>query len=220
MISKGTASLEAKVYNELQDAILSGVFQKGEALTEIALSEKLGVSRTPVRSAIGRLSEEGLVEVVPNRGAVVVGITKEDIIDIYRIRMRLEGLASAMAAEKITEEDKKALLENLELSEFYMQKHDTEHSKELDTLFHKTIYKASGSRLTEKILTDLHRNTKAYRKISLTMPGRLENSAKEHREILNAILSGNAEEADRLTFLHVEHALANMLTAIEQRDAL
>ncbi len=216
MISKGTASLEARVYSELQDAILSGEFQKGEALTEIALSEKLGVSRTPVRGALGRLSEEGLVEVVPNRGAVVVGITKEDIVDIYRIRMRLEGLASAMAAEKITEGDKKALLENLELSEFYMQKHDTEHSKELDTLFHKTIYKASGSRLVEKILTDLHRNTKAYRKISLTMPGRLERSGEEHREILNAILSGNAEEADRLTSLHVEHALANMLTAIEQ----
>ncbi len=215
MISKGTASLEAKVYSELQDAILSGVFQKGEALTEIALSEKLGVSRTPVRSALGRLSEEGLVEVVPNRGAVVVGITKEDIIDIYRIRMRLEGLASAMAAEKITEADKKALLENLELSEFYMQKHDTEHSKELDTLFHKTIYQASGSRLVEKILTDLHRNTKAYRKISLTMPGRLESSGKEHREILDAIISGNAAEADRLTSLHVEHALANMLKAIE-----
>ncbi len=215
MISKGTASLEARVYSELQDAILSGEFQKGEALTEIALSEKLGVSRTPVRGALGRLSEDGLVEVVPNRGAVVVGITKEDIIDIYRIRMRLEGLASAMAAEKITESDKQALMENLELSEFYMQKHDTEHSKELDTLFHKTIYKASGSRLIEKILTDLHRNTKAYRKISLTMPGRLERSGEEHREILNAILSGNAEEADRLTSLHVEHALANMLTAIE-----
>ncbi len=215
MISKGNASLEVKVYDELQEAILSGALQKGESLTELSLSEKLGVSRTPIRGALGRLSEEGLVSLVPNRGAVVVGITKEDIIDIYRIRMRLEGLASAMAAEKITEKGKQALIENIELSEFYLQKHDTEHSKELDTLFHKTIYEASGSRTIERILSDLHRNTKGYRKVSLTMPGRLECSAAEHREILDAILSGNAAEADRLTSLHVEHALANMLTALD-----
>ncbi len=216
MISKGNASLEVKVYDELQEAILSGALQKGEALTELSLSEKLGVSRTPIRGALGRLSEEGLVKLIPNRGAVVVGITKEDIIDIYRIRMRLEGLASAMAAEKISEETKKELLDIVELTEFYMQKHDTEHSKELDTLFHKTIYEASGSRLIEKILSDLHRHTKAYRKVSLNIPGRLERSSEEHREILDAILAGNAAEADRLTSLHVEHALANMLTAIEK----
>ena len=215
MISKGTASLEAKVYSELQDAILMGRFKKGEALTELALSEKLGVSRTPVRGALSRLSEEGLVELIPNRGAVVIGITREDLVDIYRISMRQEGLASAMAAEKITNQEKKELIETAELSEFYIMKHDGEHIKELDTQFHQTIYKACGSRILEKVLTDLHRNIKAYRKVSLTSPGRAEKSAEEHREILNAIIRGDSGEADRLTSLHVEHALTNMLTAIE-----
>jgi DNA-binding GntR family transcriptional regulator len=215
MISKGTASLEAKVYSELQDAILMGRFKKGEALTELALSEKLGVSRTPVRGALSRLSEEGLVELIPNRGAVVIGITREDLVDIYRIRMRLEGLASAMAAGKITNQEKKELIETAELSEFYIMKRDGEHIKELDTQFHQTIYKACGSRMLEKVLTDLHRNIKAYRKVSLTSPGRAEKSAEEHREILNAIIRGDSGEADRLTSLHVEHALTNMLTAIE-----
>jgi DNA-binding GntR family transcriptional regulator len=215
MISKGTASLEAKVYSELQDAILMGRFKKGEALTELALSEKLGVSRTPVRGALSRLSEEGLVELIPNRGAVVIGITREDLVDIYRIRMRLEGLASAMAAGKITNQEKKELIETAELSEFYIMKRDGEHIKELDTQFHQTIYKACGSRMLEKVLTDLHRNIKAYRKVSLTSPGRAERSAEEHREILNAIIRGDSGEADRLTSLHVEHALTNMLTAIE-----
>lgn len=215
MISKGTASLEAKVYSELQDAILMGSFKKGEALTELALSEKLGVSRTPVRGALSRLSEEGLVELIPNRGAVVVGITKEDLVDIYRIRMRLEGLASAMAAEKITDKEKKELIETAELSEFYIKKNDGEHIKELDTQFHQTIYKACGSRMLEKVLSDLHRNIKAYRKVSLTSPVRAKKSAEEHHQILNAIIRGDAAEADRLTSLHVEHALTNMLTAIE-----
>lgn len=215
MISKGTASLEARVYSELQDAILIGTFKKGEALTELSLSEKLGVSRTPVRGALSRLSDDGLVELIPNRGAVVVGITKDDLIDIYRIRMRLEGLASSMAAEKITEKEKKELIETVELSEFYIMKHDGEHIKELDTQFHQTIYRACGSRMLEKVLSDLHRNIKAYRKVSLTSPGRAEKSAEEHREILRAILRGDSVEADRLTSLHVEHALTNMLTAIE-----
>ena len=215
MISKGTASLEAKVYSELQDAILMGRFKKGEALTELALSEKLGVSRTPVRGALSRLSEEGLVELIPNRGAVVIGITREDLVDIYRIRMRLEGLASAMAAGKITNQEKKELIETAELSEFYIKKNDGEHIKELDTQFHQTIYKACGSRMLEKVLSDLHRNIKAYRKVSLTSPVRAKKSVEEHRQILNAIIRGDAAEADRLTSLHVEHALTNMLTAIE-----
>ena len=107
IINRDTASLEAKVYTELEEAILADELKKGEALTELGISEKLGVSRTPVRGALHRLAEEGLIEIAPNRGAVVVGVTKEDLIDVYRIRMRLEGLASAMAAEKMTPEERK-----------------------------------------------------------------------------------------------------------------
>ena len=216
MIHKGNASLEEKVYIELQEAILSEALKKGESLTELTLSEKLGVSRTPVRSALQRLSEVGLVKIVPNRGAVVLGVTKEDILDIYRIRMRLEGLASAMAALNMSDADKKKLTETVELSEFYLSKNNTENLKELDTSFHRVIYEASGSRTLARILSDLHLNTKGYRRISLAIPGRLERTTKEHREILNAILAGDAEIADRLTSEHIEHALANMLTALSE----
>lgn len=215
MIRKDAASLEEKVYDELSEAILSGKYRKGDALTETVLSKTLGVSRTPVRSALHRLAEEGLVEVVPNRGAVVIGVTEEDLIDIYRIRMRLEGLASAIAAEKMSDEGKKKLLENVELSEFYMSKKDCERFKELDTDFHRIIYRATESRTLERILSDLHRNSKAYRKLSLTVPGRAEKTAEEHRGILDAILSGDAKKAEELTSAHIEHALKNMLTAMK-----
>ena len=113
MIRQGSASLEARVYNELREALLCGQFKKGESLTEHMLTERLGVSRTPVRSALQRLAEDGLVSLIPNRGAVVIGIAKEDIVDIYRIRMRLEGLASAMAAEKMTDEEIAATISKL-----------------------------------------------------------------------------------------------------------
>lgn len=214
MIRQGSASLEARVYNEIREAILSEEFKKGEWLTEHMLTQKLGVSRTPVRSALQRLAEDGLVSMTPNRGAAVIGITREDLVDIYRIRMRLEGLASAMAAEKITDEQKRKLAETVELSEFYIQKQDTERIKELDTVFHRMIYEASGSRMIERILSDLHSNTKAYRRQSLCVPGRLSKTLEEHKEILNAILTGNAAEAEALTSAHIERALENMLLVL------
>ena len=91
-------SLEEMVYTRLEEEILTGALAGGEALTEQALSSRLGVSRTPVRGALHRLAEDGLVKISPNKGAVVVGINADDLIDIYHIRMRLEGLASASAA--------------------------------------------------------------------------------------------------------------------------
>lgn len=206
-------SLEERVFETLEEEILSGKLPRGASLGEIALSERLEVSRTPIRSALARLAEEGLIESRANRGAVVIGITREDLIDIYRIRMRLEGLASLIASEKITKEGLAALLESVELSEFYISKKDTEKLKELDSEFHETIYNATGNIPLCKTLSQLHRKIKMYRKLSLTVPGRLEKSIAEHREIYEAIASGNGELADRLTSLHIERALENMMAA-------
>ena len=210
IINQASLSLEEQVFAVLEDEILSGKLSSGEQLREQALSERLGVSRTPIRSALHRLAEEGLVEISANRGATVAGITAEDVSDIYLIRERLEGLASGLAAQRISEDGKKALKNSVELSEFYISKLDTEHLKELDTEFHGIIYRYSGNRLLCKILTDLHRNIKSYRKMSLSAPGRIEKSVAEHREILEAILAGSSDEADRLTSLHVKRSMENI----------
>ena len=203
------------VYRKLEEEILSGELTKDSSLAEIALSKRLGVSRTPVRGALHRLAEEGLVELVPNKGAVVLGINADDLINIYHIRMRLEGLASYLAAERITEENLKKLKEAVELTEFYINKNDTEHLKELDTEFHSIIFDASGNRLLSKTLSELHRKIKRYRKRSLSVEGRLESSIAEHKQILAAIESKNASLADELTSVHIKRALDNMLIALE-----
>lgn len=216
IIDLKTASLEEKAYLTLEEEILTGRLSKGESLTESALSQRLGVSRTPIRSAIHRLAEDGLVSIAPNKGAVVVGVGASDLIDIYKIRIRLEGLASASAAKNISPEALLRLRRGVELSEFYIGKQDAESLKELDTEFHLEIYKASGNLQLEKILSELHRKIKSYRKLSLTVSGRLEASVKEHREILNAIETGDSELADRLTSSHVEAALYNVKLAIEK----
>ena len=91
-----------------------------------------------------------------------------------------------------------------------------EHLKELDTEFHSIIYRASGNRMLNKTLSELHRNITSYRKMSLAVPGRLERSAREHREIFEAIEARDAERADRLTSEHIAAALENMLITVEK----
>ena len=215
IVGSNAKSLEERVFFALEEEILAGQLKKGDTLTEVALSARHGVSRTPLRGALHRLAEEGLIEIVPNRGAVVIGIGREELVDIYKIRMRLEGLASREAAERISDKDIERLRDSIDLAEFYIKKQDTEHLKELDSEFHNVIYKASGNRMLCKTLSELHRNIQFYRKRSITVEGRLEKSISEHREILAALEQRNADEADRLTSLHIEAALENLLAVTD-----
>ena len=181
------------------------------------LSRELGVSRTPVREALQRLDREGLIKLIPNKGAVVLGISEQDLIDIYKIRMRLEGLAARIAAEKRDEAFCRELGDNVDLTGFYMAKGDIEKVKNLDSEFHDILYRSCESRMLGKTLSELHRYIASYRKLSLAVDGRIECSLAEHKEICDAIQSGNADAADSLMSAHVEHALQNMLTILQNQ---
>jgi DNA-binding GntR family transcriptional regulator len=212
IVDKNAKSLEENVFFTLENEILSGKLKRGDTLAETSLSQRLGVSRTPLRGALHRLYEEGLIDITPNRTAVVVGIGREELVDIYKMRIRLEGLASAEATARMSDADKSRLREIVELSDFYIARRDAEKLKELDSEFHSIIYSASGNRLLCKTLTELHRNIQFYRKRSLDVETRLEKSIAEHREILSAIERGDSEAADRLTSAHIEAALNNLLS--------
>ncbi|MBQ6034055.1 MAG: GntR family transcriptional regulator, partial [Ruminococcus sp.] len=139
-------SLRIRVFNAIENAILDGEYKDGDSLNELRISKELGISRTPVREALMQLELEGLVRNVPNKGAVVIGVTEQDIHDIYEIRIRIEGLASRLCAENITEDELRALEQIVDLQEFYLMKNDTEQIWKLDGDFHKIIYDASRSR--------------------------------------------------------------------------
>ena len=160
----------------------------------------------------------GLIKLRPNKGAVVVGISERDLIDIYKIRTRLEGLAARIAAENADEALVRQLSDNIELTEFYMSKGNIEKLKDLDSDFHDIIYRYCQSRILGKTLSELHRYIVCYRKLSLSVKGRLEKSLAEHREIVEAIKKGNADGADALMSAHVERALSNLLTIIQNKD--
>ena len=153
-------SLRGKVFQKIREEILSGVYQDGEELREVTLGEKLGVSRTPVREALRQLELEGLVTIVPNKGAYVTSISRKDVEDIYKIRSLLEGLCARWATKNITEQQILDMEETLLLSEFHLKRNGkvkTIQVSELDSKFHKVLYEASNSRILEHLLTDMLR---------------------------------------------------------------
>ena len=209
------SALENAVYTVIEEKILTGVFRPGEPLTEARISEETGASRTPVREALHRLERDGLIRTLPNRSAVVVGITREDLADIYEIRRRIEGLASRRAAERITEDAKKTLQEIVEMQEFFATR-GADKLKELDHEFHDAVYALCDSRILVSNLSRLHRQTGFFRRCSLFAEGRAAASVSEHRAIFEAIAAGDGDAAERLTVLHIENAYLNLLKVLEE----
>ena len=115
-------SLRGRVFNKLRDDILDGKYKEHEELREVAIGEELGVSRTPVREAFRQLELEGLIQIIPNKGAYVTGITPKDVKDIYMMRSLLEGLSARWATENISDAQMEEMEENIYLSEFHAEK--------------------------------------------------------------------------------------------------
>ncbi len=205
-----TISLADQIFEQLEKNILTGTYARGEVFTEMHLSEMLGVSRTPIREALRRLEQEHLIE-VSTKGAVIIGISKKDICDMYEIRIRTEGLASKWAAETMTEEGKKELCDIVELQEFYTEKGDADNIKNMDSKFHEAVYRLSGSTALYDTLYPLHKKVIKYRKSSVQNSGRAVQSVKEHRAICDAIVSGNADLAELLTIQHITNARDNIV---------
>ncbi|PYG88861.1 DNA-binding GntR family transcriptional regulator [Ruminiclostridium sufflavum DSM 19573] len=199
-------SLRGKVFNQLRSQILTGIYKPGDSLIELRLSEELGVSRTPIREAIRQLELEGLVHAIPNKGAVVKGVTEQDVEDIFTIRMRIEGLASRWAAEKITEEEIKELKEALEFEEFYTIKNDVEQLMKFDSKFHDIIFRASKSNPLMHMLSTFHHYIQSARNNSFHIPGRPDKVFDEHKAIFEAIRKKDADTAEQLTVAHIRNA--------------
>lgn len=210
MIEHKSISLADQVFEHLETDILSGKYQRGESLTESKLSAELGVSRTPIREALKRLEQEHLIEESP-KGMTVVGISKKDLDDIFKIRGALEGKAAKMAAKNYTEEQLSIVREALEFQEFYLVKHDPDRIKSMDSRFHETIYKMSGSTVFYDVLVPLHKKLLKYRKASVSESSRAEASVAEHRAIYEAIAARDGELASKLIIEHLNNAYKNMI---------
>lgn len=206
-------SLSNRVFQKIRDNILNGTYKEQDELRENTIGKELGVSRTPVREALRQLELEGLVTIVPNKGAYVTGITSKDVKDIYTVRSMLEGLCARWATEHITDEQLDELEEIVLLSEFHMKKEghsNTEQITVLDGRFHAVLYEASNSRILGHVLTDFHRYVQMARKSSIISEERARKSIREHKQILRAIRDKDADLAEQLANEHILHVIQNL----------
>lgn len=203
------------VYLRLEEEIVSGQLSPGEVLTEIRLSERLGVSRTPVREAIRRLEQEELVY-ESGKGIVVRGITADDVKDIFEIRVALEGIAARKCALRITPEELEELRNALALQDFYTGLGKADAIRNADSDFHELLYAYCGSPILGSALSSLHRKVSRYRRASVSDGTRAGDSYREHLAIYEALKAGDGALADTLAVRHVENAAKHILRKEEQ----
>lgn len=211
MIQYKNVSLASQVQETIERNILGEKYERGHVLSESRLSAELGVSRTPIREALGRIAEEGLIEESQN-GMIVIGVSDEDVDDYYEIKALLEADAARRAASRITEEELKELSDIVDQQEFYEQKGDPAKLRDLDTELHLIIYDACGSRPMNRILTNLHRSLLKYRRSSLEGRNgeRVRASIAEHRQIVEALKKHDADLAAARMAEHIDHARINL----------
>ena len=187
------------VFNTLRQAILKGELKPGERLLEIALAERLGVSRTPVREAMRKLEQEGLVVMIPRRGAQVASITEKDLNDVLEVRIALENVAIDKACKLITEGNLVRLAET-------------------DVAFHEIIYQASDNKRLNQVLNNLREQMYRYRVEYLKEEQTRNLLVNEHEELVKAIRDGNVERAQEISFNHLENQRKAIIRTIRAEN--
>lgn len=214
MLDYKTVSLANQVYTRIESNILNGVYAKGEIISESKLSEELGVSRTPIREAMAKLESDLLIGDSPV-GTIVLGITENDVKDMFIVKRKLEVIATTMTAKNISEAGIAKLKDILEQQEFYASKDNADKVRDLDTEFHDIIYAECGSPIFRAILSPIHHKLMKYRQASLCHEGRILHSVEEHRDIFEAIRDRDAAKVEGLMLTHVEHAYESIMQGDE-----
>jgi DNA-binding GntR family transcriptional regulator len=196
-------TLQQRVYEHLRAEILEGRLEPGTELAEVALSEQLGVSRGPIREAIGRLAAEGLVNVRPRRGAVVRSLSKEEFLELYQVREALERMAVQLAVPRLTAAQLDELAALNVMMDASAARDDVQGFFEANVAFHERLLEASGNDKLQALYRQLLGQLGRYRLRSLTLRGNLQRSVSEHAAILRAAKRGDADRAAQLMAEHI-----------------
>jgi DNA-binding GntR family transcriptional regulator len=191
-------TLREKILETIRDAILKGSLKPGERVSEPDLAERFGISRTPIREAFRQLESEGYLQVIPRKGAVVASLTERDVEEFYAIKIILEGFAARMAAEQLSDKD----IERLETINERLQKladeGDVKNFFKVHDEFHEVFIKASGNEKLLELINQLVMKFKRLRLASLSQPGRMDISVKEHEQLIDAFKKHDGHGADSL----------------------
>lgn len=201
------------VVAEIRRRILRGTLGPGQAVNQEELASDLRVSRMPVREALRTLEVEGLVQLSPNRGAVVNALSRAEVQELYLLRQILEQAAVRRAAERITPEQVASLDELLVRMEAHADA-PPDDWQELHTTFHLQLYAAAGLPRMSRIVANLRNIVEPYSRIYVQLPDRYAQARREHREILAACGANDADSAERVLATHLmspSQALLNVL---------
>jgi DNA-binding GntR family transcriptional regulator len=196
-------TLWQRVHEHLRDEILSGRLTPGTELSEVALAESLGVSRGPIREALGRLAAEGLVTIRPRRGAVVRALSSDEFIEAYQVREALEMMAVRLAVPKLTKEDTVAMEQLIADMTSRGEADDVHGFFEANTEFHQRFFEVAGNRMLAELYRQLRGQVDRHRLRSVELRGDLTRSIAEHKAILRAAASGDVERAVHLVSEHI-----------------
>lgn len=195
-------TLRERVYDYIRDEILAERLAPGSELNEVALAQALGVSRGPVREALGRLEAAGLITIRPRRGAVVRSLSAQDFLEAYQVREALEVMAVRLAVPRLTGGDLDRLRELIdEMSA--CGEDDVERFFEANAGFHELFFECSGNGMLQDTYRQVCVHLDRHRLRSLRLRGNLQRSISEHREILGVAESRDAEGAARLIGEHI-----------------
>lgn len=196
-------TLWERVHRHLRDEILANRLPPGSVLGEMALAERLGVSRGPVREALGRLAAEGLVTIRPRRGAVVSALSAREFLEAYQVREALETLAMRLAVPRFSADELERLQELIDGQAGYASEGDVDAFFQANAAFHDLIVAASGNEMLLETYRQLMGHMGRYRTRSLALRGTLKRSVVEHRAMLRAVKARDVERAVRLLGEHI-----------------
>jgi DNA-binding GntR family transcriptional regulator len=217
-------TLWERVHEHLRQEILDNRLPPGSELSEVALSASLGVSRGPVREAIGRLASEGLVTVRPRRGAVVTALSAQEFLAAYQVREALETLAITLAVPRLGPDDLDRLQALVDEMVAFADGPDVEADVDAffraNAAFHATFVEASGNAMLQETMSRLLGQMGRYRMRSVALRGSLRRSTMEHKAILRAVRAGDAEKAARLLGEHIRIPQRRLAAASDEEVVL
>ena len=202
------------VFNTLRRAILKGQLKPGERLMEVHLANRLGVSRTPIREAIRKLELEGLVTMIPRRGAEVAQITEKSLQDVLEVRRALDALCAELACDRITAEGKAALKKACDHFDEATKTGEVVAIAEADVALHDIIVQATGNQRLIQLINNLSEQMYRYRFEYIKDESGHENLVNEHRMIYESIMNGDREKAAAAARLHIDNQEQSIIRQI------
>jgi DNA-binding GntR family transcriptional regulator len=202
-------------YEFLRQGIMSQRYRPNESLVEQAVARELGISRTPVREALQQLSREGLVEVIPNRGAFVRTLSVDELLEIFEIKIRLEGLCAARAASRSGPAIAAKLHEATQAMAAAASNRDGHAYRKADEIFHTALYEGAKSRQICNIIEDLNAHWYRMREGVAAIESRMAAAVQEHARVAEAVQSGDPQEAENAMRVHLENLRDEIRSLLE-----